>query len=922
MSSSDGLRVPWSVELGQERLRRFFISADAFVCYEARPPIPISLPAEDIVERLLHAAPILECNDAYAGAVGTASPGELLGKTLAEILPWAHDRARKVLRDMAASNWVVTGRKTTLTSSDGRVTHGRLYAYGEIEDGVLRRLWGSWQDVTAEFEATEAARIAQAQLTAAFQHAPVGMAIISIRENRYIQVNDALCEFLEMSAEELLAVDDPVAFSYSVTHPDDVPLEVERFDALLAGRAQKIDFEKRFILRNGKRRTGRLSGSLTRLPDGTPDMAFLQVVDLTERKEVEAKYEREQALRRMAFENGPLGVSVYDVVLGRWVELNERFAEFVGRSREELLNEPSAEEFLRGIIHPEDLAREAELIKQQFGGELSSYASEKRYIIPGVGIRWGRVHSSLIQEFGHKPRYIVTHVVDTTDAVRAAEQHQRRAEQFALAEELVDFGTWTVNTETFETTFNPGAIRLYGLDPESNPVPLSTLTSSIHPEDLDECLANLEKAFKGEDIVHSTFRYTRPGHDTRWLYVKMRTTFDADGRPLRAVGATVDITTFKRQEAEHQRLTRKLRKRQHMETLGTLAGGVAHDFNGVLASIQGSVELLGMRVPLDDVAMRQLSRVMTAVRRGSDLADQLLTFARQKEGVPRAIDLNAHVRETLSLLARVIPAGIGISKSLGVGLPPVEFDPGQLNQVLMNLLINARDAMPKGGRLTVETRTAASGHVELLVTDTGVGMSQEVQARIFEPFFTTKGPERGTGLGLSTVYAIVEQAQGELLVQSAPGEGSTFTVRLPASAWTKLSALGTEEEEEGPPLVLLLEDDADLRDLLCDALGTDGVSVRAFATPDDLLAATAEESRHPALLITDVVLPGQNGVELSRALRDRYPALRTIFISGYTRSALVDGWKLDPDAPFIRKPFGVRDLLRAIREVQPTLSAR
>ncbi|MCB9758598.1 MAG: PAS domain S-box protein [Alphaproteobacteria bacterium] len=916
MNTDDGLRAPWSVELDQERLRRFFTSADAFVCYEAPTPIPISLPPTDIAERLLHEAPVIECNDAYAAAAGMAPPGELEGKTLSEILPWELPRLRTVLLDMAASNWQMTDHKATMTSADGRVTHRRVYAYGEIRDGALLRLWGCWQDITSEVEATEAARAAQSQLTAAFQHAPVGMAIASSSTNRYIRVNAALCAFLKMSEAELMAVEDAVAFSYSITHPDDIAIEVERFDALLSGRVSRIDYEKRFILRDGERRTGRMSASLTRSPDGTPDMAFLQIMDITEYKEVEAKYEREQALRRMAFDNGPLGISLFDVVESRWAEVNDRFAEFVGSTREELLAVPSAEAFLRNIIHPEDQEREKETLPKQFGGKLDGYQSEKRYIIPGVGIRWGRVHTSLIREFGQKARYIVTHVADITEEVRAAERHRSQAEQFAMAEDMVDFGTWTMNPETNEAVLTPGAIRLYGLDPDINPAPLSAITPYIHADDLAMCWATLERAFEGDPLVFFTFRYTKPGQDTRWLHVKMRTTFGEDGRPVRAVGVTVDITAYKRQEAEHQELSRKLRQRQHMETLGTLAGGVAHDFNSILASIQGSVELLGMRVPLDDVAMRQLSRVLTAVRRGSELADRLLTFARQKEGSPQPIDLNEHVRETVSLLERVIPAGIEVSTSLGVGLPPVLFDPGQFNQVLMNLLINARDAMPTGGRIVVETRYVAPDHVELRVQDSGVGMTEEVRARIFEPFYTTKGPERGSGLGLSTVFAIVEQSGGEIRVDSAPGEGSMFTVRLPASRLKAVPDASASGEE--PLLVLLVEDDTDLREVLCDALDASGMAVRAFGTPSDLMAATDKTSRRPDLLITDVVLPGQNGVELSRGLKARFPGLRTIYMSGYTRSALVEAWKLDPDAPFIRKPFGVRDLLRAIREVRLT----
>jgi two-component system cell cycle sensor histidine kinase/response regulator CckA len=385
-----------------------------------------------------------------------------------------------------------------------------------------------------------------------------------------------------------------------------------------------------------------------------------------------------------------------------------------------------------------------------------------------------------------------------------------------------------------------------------------------------------------------------------------------------------------RDVTERRRMEQALRQVQRMDSIGQLAGGVAHDFNNILTAILGFSEILLDDAPAGSDSRLDLEAIQKAAQHGASLSRQLLAFSRRQMLDSKVLDLGEVVHEFERMIGRVLGEHIRWSAHTDADLWHVKADRGQLEQVLMNLAVNARDAMPEGGTLTIETRNATvargapdrsqappGAYVRFSVRDTGAGMDADTQARIFEPFFTTKAPGRGTGLGLATVYGIVKQSGGVIDVESEPGQGSTFHVFLPAVAETAVDAAQGAARQAASvesASILLIEDDAALRRLLVRSLERVGHRVRDAADSEGALALLAED---PAidLLVTDAVLPGQSGPSLARRIEVDRPALRVLFISGYSDDAILRLGLLNAQEAFLQKPFGPRTFVHKVQQV-------
>jgi len=390
-------------------------------------------------------------------------------------------------------------------------------------------------------------------------------------------------------------------------------------------------------------------------------------------------------------------------------------------------------------------------------------------------------------------------------------------------------------------------------------------------------------------------------------------------------------------EAEVHALEAQLRHSQKLEAVGQLAGGIAHDFNNLLTVINGYCERLLLAVEDQTEIKADLDLIHKAGQRAAGLTRQLLAFSRRQVLQPRVIDLNAIVADIQRILARVIGEQNTVITSLDRALGAAEADPGQIEQVIMNLAINARDAMPEGGTITIQTGnlTVLEGdnspfhlrpgqYVMLAIRDTGHGMDAHTASRIFEPFFTTKEAGKGTGLGLSTVYGIVAQSGGDIAVDSAPGAGTTMRVFLPRVAPRAASAPATQP---GPPpggheTVMLVEDEAFVRELVREFLQASGYQVIEASSAEDALRLAADRAT-PAidLLVTDVVLPGLNGVRLAERLKAQLPGLEALYISGYPGDAMVRSGVFDPGPAFLAKPFTRHVLTQKVREILNARSA-
>ena len=455
--------------------------------------------------------------------------------------------------------------------------------------------------------------------------------------------------------------------------------------------------------------------------------------------------------------------------------------------------------------------------------------------------------------------------------------------------------------------------------------------AGVHPDDMARTLeAQNELARTGRMVYEYRFR-ERSG-TYRWIRDESRVVGDTFGEDAEVVGVWVDVT-------ERRQLEEQFRQAQKMEAVGRLAGGVAHDFNNLLTAITGYSDLLLMDLDPQDERRQDVAEIKRAAVAAADLTRQLLAFSRRQVLAPRIIDLNAVVSGAQKLLGRLIGEDVTVETRLDPALASVRADPGQMEQVLMNLAVNARDAMPNGGRLTIETANvmvdtefaperpgpAAGPHVLMAVSDTGIGMDEATKARIFEPFFTTKEIGKGTGLGLATVYGIVKQSDGFIWVYSEPGKGSTFKIYLPRVDGPPES-LETGERParslRGTETIMVAEDTAAVRAVVRDVLERHGYTVVEAATGREAAQLAGRRPGGIDLLVTDVVMPELSGRDLVRELRTVKPDLKVLYMSGYTDDAVLRQGMLEPGAAFIQKPFRPDDLARRIRDLLDAPPAR
>jgi PAS domain S-box-containing protein len=411
-----------------------------------------------------------------------------------------------------------------------------------------------------------------------------------------------------------------------------------------------------------------------------------------------------------------------------------------------------------------------------------------------------------------------------------------------------------------------------------------------------------------------------PGHGRRWFETTRLPQFDAEGRVTGIVVVAQDTT-------DRRQLEDRLRQAQKLESIGRLAGGVAHDFNNLLTSIFGLITLAQRVLPAGSTAHEYLALLQLTAEGGSNLTRQLLAFARRQMITPKVVDLNVLVSETSTLLERVLGEDIEVERELGKDALPVKVDPSQISQLLLNLALNARDAMPRGGRLTFTTAAvvlddstcsraadlSAGPHAALRVRDTGEGLSEDAKRHLFEPFFTTKAVGKGTGLGLATCYGVARQNGGHITLEPQEGPGTTFTIYLPLNTAALEQARPADPVrpvQPGNETIMFVEDDDLLRHLTVADLASQGYRLIEASNSEAALRAVKEHPGPIHLLITDVVMPQMGGVELSRLFRALRPEAKVLYISGYLHDSLPGP---DPSAQILLKPFTSDVLLARVR---------
>jgi PAS domain S-box-containing protein len=521
---------------------------------------------------------------------------------------------------------------------------------------------------------------------------------------------------------------------------------------------------------------------------------------------------------------------------------------------------------------------------------------------------------------------ILKDVTERKEAEAALREHQAKIDLIVTS---VNVGIWDWAIPEDRATFSSAFFQALGYGPGEVPGSHGRFLELVHPEDQAAFRAELDRCWESRQECATEFRIRAASGEYRWLLSRSKVVeWGPSGEPLRMVGTDTDITERKRSEERQQALEAQLRQAQKLEAVGQLAGGVAHDINNMISAMLGHLALVREQLPDDHPASRNLQSMEKAALRSGDIMRQLLAFSRRQPIEPEVLDLNAFIPEVQKGLLPLIREDIRVGFRPGAGLRPVRMDPTQVEQIVLNLVVNARDAMPQGGEVVLETSNveldmafcethlmASPGpYVVVSVADTGCGMDPETLSRIFEPFFTTKGEGQGTGLGLSTVFGIVQQNHGFILVESTPGKGTRFQVHLPAF-------LGGDEQRrrdeasritEGNGTILLVEDDEGLCSVLERLITRMGYQVLVAKSPLHAIELCRRPETRVDLLLTDVVMPEMGGRELTREVEALRPGVKILLMSGYTLDQLGPKGFEEGGHHLIPKPFSVGELSKRL----------
>ena len=724
----------------------------------------------------------------------------------------------------------------------------------------------------------------------------------------------ALFDILEFNREAMPAPEKHLDY-----YPTNNRRIIEEASALCKETGKPFDLETEVVTDGGRRIWCRLTGEAV-IKNGSVVKIRGTLQDITNRKQSEIDLLTSQQKYLAYLSNAPYGVFVADDS-GKYIEVNQEACRLTGYSEEELLAMtvpdllmPEAKDI--GAAHFQKVAVEGkaygEFVFRRKDGE----------------IRWWSVSASKIS-----PTRFLGFVNDITDRKTMEQELQRRENLLSRVFDILPVGLWFADKEGKLLRGNPMGQKIWGGEPRVGQEEYGVFKArrlpsrkEIQPQDW----ALVKTINQGVTIMDEMLEIDALDGSKKIILNYTAPVLDAEGKVEAAVVVNLDITERQKAENEKERLQRQLLHAQKMESVGRLAGGVAHDFNNMLGVIVGHAEMaLDVAVPGSEVR-EDLIEILNAAKRSANLTRQLLGFARKQIARPVVLDINHAVGSMLKMLRRLIGENIELVWNPGSQVWPVVMDPSQVDQILANLAVNVRDAIEGAGRMTLSTcnvfleKIAASDgedfvpgdYVVLEVSDNGKGMDPETMHLIFEPFFTTKGVGKGTGLGLATVYGIVRQNHGFIKVASAPEQGTTFRIYLPKTLKDKEEQTQPRETPDpGTETILVVEDEKAILSMCKSILSRHGYKVLSASSPQKALELVRAWDGPLDLVITDVVMPQMNGNVLKQQIRKIRPGLKHLFMSGYTADVIAHHGVLDPGVRYIQKPFSVNDFLRKTRNV-------
>jgi two-component system cell cycle sensor histidine kinase/response regulator CckA len=747
-----------------------------------------------------------------------------------------------------------------------------------------------------------------------FEDSGVGMALLS-PDGRWLRVNRAVSELLGVPREDL------IGFSVEArTHPDDVSADQEALRLLLAGECRTYTMEKRYVRPSGGIVWTLLNVSLVPGPQGQPAHLIAAMQDITERKQSDIVLRDSEERYRLLAIASKEAVWDWDLVTDRLI-WDEGTGPPLDYQRSQL-GETASWWYER--IHPDDRERILASLDAAIAEGRGAWTEEYRF-------RGADDSYAVVQDRAHIARDETGAAVRVVSGMSALTKAHRDDRQLQQVLDALQVGVSVVDKQGRIVVANTSDRQLWGggHDPGAQEVAehrawWADTGEPVRPEEWGAL-----RAIGGEFSVDEEVTIETAAGEQKTILNSATPLLDESGEIVGAVNVSQDVTETKAAEATRARLEEQVHRAQKMEAVGRLAGGIAHDFNNLLTGILSYSDLILQELRPADPIRADVEQIRDAGQRAANLTRQLLAFSRRQLLQPRVLSPNALVTELEPMLGRLAGPAVTIETELDPALGRVWVDPARLEQVLVSLVVNAREAMPEGGRIRISSGNwrdetgsgqreggAAQEFVSVWVRDTGIGMDAATQSRIFEPFFTTKPAGSGIGLGLSTTYGIVEQSGGNITVESAPGEGTTFGIHFP-----RYEGPAETPEPQRPPAtggketLLLVEDEAPVRDSVRRLLEWHGYTVIEARNGADALQIYDGDEQEIDLVLTDLVMPGMGGHELVERLRARRPDLRVVFMSGYADKTMTSNGAVGRGTAYVEKPFTVELLMQRLREV-------